>query len=340
MLRDAGYSTCYIGKWQLDGGDVSIKSHGFNKYLAFMPFNPIDNNGHDQFYRRYKDPYLYENKNYLSKASVKGKYSEDLFFDYASNFIDSNKNKPFFMMYSNNLVMKPWSPSPDDPAFAAWDPAKDDAPEKEDSHEDTIYFRGMVSYMDKMIGKLINKVKTAGIAEKTLIIFISDNATYVTIRSYYKGKRIRGSKDSTTFNGINVPMLAYMPGTIAPGTTDTSLVDMTDFFPTFAKIAGASTAPYKPLDGTSFFDNLKGSPSPLAQRKTVYCYWPREYQQKVDLSYVFNYKYKLYDSLNESRFYDIQADYFEKKPIPDNKLTPEQKKVKDQFTVLLRRGFQ
>lgn len=336
MFKNAGYSTCFIGKWQLDGGDVSIKSHGFDKYLAFMPFRPEKNNGKDQFYRRYKDPYLYENANWLPASATKGKYSEDMFYDYASKFIDSNKTKPFMMVFSHSLINKPWSPSPDHPDYAAWDPAVDD-----DIYngQDSIYFPSMVAYMDKIIGKLITKVKDAGLAQKTLIIYTSDNATYVTIRSYYKGKKIRGSKDSTTFNGINVPMVAYMPGTVAPGTVDTSLVDMVDFFPTFAKIAGTSTSPFKPLDGTSFYDNLKGSISPLAQRNTVYCYWPREYQQKVDLSYVFNYKYKLYDSLNGSRFYDIRADYFEKKPIPDNKLTPEQKKVKDRFTVLLRRGF-
>jgi arylsulfatase A len=337
MLKNTGYSTCFIGKWQFDGGDVSIKSHGFDKYLAYMPFRPESNNGHDQFYRRYKNPYLYENGKYLTDAQVKGKYSEDMFFNYASKFIDSNKTKPFLMIYSHNLINKPWCPSPDHPDYAAWDPAVDD---DVDNGEDSIYFPSMVAYMDKIIGKLINKVQTAGLAQKTLIIFTSDNATYVTLRSYYKGKKIRGAKDSTVFDGINVPMIAYMPGSVAPGTVDTSLVDMTDFFPTFARIAGANTAPYKPLDGTSFYDNLMGSRSPLVQRSTVYCYWPREYQGKVDLSYVMNYTYKLYDSLNGSRFYDIRKDFYEKNPIPDNKLTPAEKSVKDRFTKILRRGFE
>ena len=339
MLKGSGYSTCFIGKWQFDGGDKSIKSHGFDKYLTYMPFRPEKNNGHDQFYRRYKDPYLYENGDWLTDAQVKDKYSEDMFFDYASNFIDSNKTKPFLLVYSHNLIMKPWSPSPDHPAYAAWDPAVDD---DEQNGLDSIYFPSMVAYMDKIIGKIINKVQTSGIAQKTLIIFTSDNATYVTIRSYYKGRKIRGSKDSTVFDGINVPMIAYMPGTVAPGTVDTSLVDMTDFFPTFAKLAGvtsAGLAPYKPLDGTSFYDNLTGNISPLTQRSTVYCYWPREYQQKVDLSYVTNYNYKLYDSLNGSRFYNIRKDFYEKNPIPDNKLTPAEKSAKDRFNKILQQGF-
>lgn len=337
MLKSSGYSTCFIGKWQFDGGDVSIKSHGFDKYLTFMPFNPNKNHGHDQFYRRYKNPYLYENGKYLTDAQVKDKYSEDMFVDYASKFIDSNKSKPFLIVYSQNLLQKPWSPSPDHPDYAAWDPAVDD---DKTNGQDSIYYPSMVAYMDKMIGQIINKVKQAGLAKNTLILFTSDNATFGTIRSYYKGKVVKGGKTKTTFEGINVPLVAYMPGTVAPNTIDTSLVDMTDFFPTFSKIAGAQNTPYKPLDGLSFWDNLTGTIVQGSQRKNVYCYWPRSYQGEIDLSYVLNYNYKLYDSLNGSRFYNIRKDPYEKNPIPDNKLTASEKKVKNNFTVILRRGYQ
>src|SRR5678815_3225124 len=132
----------------------------------------------------------------------------------------------------------------------------------------------MVAYMDKTIGRLVTKVKNAGILQRTVIIFISDNATNGVILSKFKGKIVKGAKDQTIFDGINVPMIAYCPGSIAPG-IDTSLVDMTDFFPTFAEIGGASTTPYEPLDGTTFYDNLRGIISPSKQRTEVYCYWPR-----------------------------------------------------------------
>src|SRR5258706_8758053 len=153
ILHDAGYATCFTGKWQFDGGDTSIHQHGFDKYRVFMPFNPDANNGHDQFYRRYKNPYLYENAHYLGFLQTRGKYSEDMFFDYASNFIDSNLTHPFFLVYSHNLVQKPWVPTPDDPDFPGWDPSVDDA-----GRDDSSYFPGMVAYMDKIIGKLITKV--------------------------------------------------------------------------------------------------------------------------------------------------------------------------------------
>ena len=334
MLHNKGYATCFTGKWQFDGGDVSIKTHGFDKYRVFMPFNPDDNNGHDQFYRRYKNPYLYQDARYLTDAEVNGKYSEDMFYDYASKFIDSNKTKPFLLVYSHNLVQKPWVPTPDDSQFATWNPATDD-----DTKDDKAYFPSMVSYMDKTIGKLITKVRSSGIAQKTIIIYVSDNATYGGISSIYKGQRVKGAKDSTVYDGINVPMLVYCPGTVTAGSVDTSLVDMTDFFPTFAELAGAPKKPYQPLDGTSFYDNITGNIVATKQRANVYCYWPRDYQRKIDLSYVTDYNYKLYDSLNGGGFYNIKADMYEKSPIPTNQLTPSEKKLKNQFTKILRQGY-
>jgi arylsulfatase A len=333
MLKNKGYNTCYTGKWQFDGGDTSIRNHGFNKYLVFMPFNPDNNNGHDQFYRRYKDPYLYSDAHYLTDAQVKDKYSEDMFIDYASSFIDSNKRKPFLLVYSNNLVQKPWVPTPDNPDYATWNPATDD-----DTRNDKSYFPDMVAYMDKTVGKLVSKIQSAGIAQKTIILYVSDNATYGGITSLYKGRAVKGAKDSTVFDGINVPMLAYCPGNIAPG-IDTSLIDMTDFFVTFSDISGASVAGFKPLDGTSFYDNLVGAISPTAQRSFVYCYWPRNYQRKIDLSYVTDHDYKLYDSLNGGKFYNIRTDVYEKNPIPNRKLTPDEKKTKNKFRKILRQGY-
>jgi arylsulfatase A len=334
MFKTAGYGTCFAGKWQFDGGDTSIKNHGFDKYLVFMPFDPKENNGHDQYYRRYKNPYLYQDARYLTDSEVNNKYSEDMFFDYASNFIDSNKNNPFLLVYSHSLVQKPWVPTPDNPDYATWNPLTDDYYKSNKS-----YFPSMVAYLDKTVGKLINKVQSAGLSQNTLIIFTSDNATNGGITSLYKGQSIAGAKDSMVFDGINVPLLAYWPGTITPG-VDTSLVDMTDFFPTFGDITGASLSPYQPLDGTTFYDNLAGTISATKQRKTVYCYWPRAYQRKRDISYVTDYNYKQYDSLNGGKFYNIRTDVYEKSPVPATQLTPDEKKAKKTFKVILRQPYQ
>lgn len=333
MLHNGGYKTCFVGKWQFDGGDTSIKNHGFDQYLVFMPFNPTNNNGHNQFYRRYKNPYLYKSGHYLPDSTVKGKYSEDMFFHYAGNFIDSNRNSPFLLVYSHNLVQKPWVPTPDDPDFQAWDPATDDV-----ARTDRKYFPAMVAYMDKIIGKLIDKVNNAGIADITYILFVSDNATNKSIRSKYKGQWVKGAKDSTTKDGLNVPFLVYRQGNPVNGKIDTSLVDMTDFLPSFAGIAGIPVpTTWGPLDGTTFYDNLTGDLT--QQRSTIYCYWPSYFKRYTAKSFVFDYNYKLYDSLNGNLFYNIRMDTYEQHPIPYSQLTPYERQLRHTFRKILDDAF-
>ena len=98
----------------------------------------------------------------------------------------------------------------------------------------------------------------------------------------YKGHPVTGSKDSTTFNAIN-GLLWYMhlPGIVAAGKTDTSLVD-DRLLSHFADIAGSSTSSWLPLDGKSF-STITRLVHLLSQNNAayVYCYWYRDYQQKL-----------------------------------------------------------
>lgn len=334
MLHDANYKTCYVGKWQLDGGDTSIKNHGFDKYLVFLPFNPANNNNHDQSYRRYKNPYLYKNGNYLTDSQVEGKYSEDLFFDYASNFIDSNTTKPFFLIYSHTLAQHPWSPTPDNPDFASWNPSVND------ENEQKKYFPDMVAYLDKIVGKIITKVQISGLSNKTVIIFTSDNATSIQLTSLFKGDTIRGGKTLTSMRGLKVPMVVYWPGTVLPGRIDTSLTDMTDILPTLANIAHIPIpTTWGSLDGQTFYDNLIGAAVKSKQRNYVYCFWPAYATHKWDRTFVYNYNYKLYDSTTGvsygGDFYNIMADPNEKQPLKDHALTRSERQIKLKFKNIL-----
>jgi len=117
MLKDAGYATCYAGKWQLDGGDASIRKFGFDKYRIWLPFKicPEEAEG-----SRYKSAKMYQDGGYLPQEFTDNKYSEDMLSDYVLNFMDSNKTKPFFIYYAMILCHKAFSPTPDDPEYASW----------------------------------------------------------------------------------------------------------------------------------------------------------------------------------------------------------------------------
>ncbi len=325
MLQNKGYATCWVGKWQLGGGDRRIRKAGFDKYLVFLPM------GHGQRVNRYKDPHIYANGNYLADTVVAGKYSEDMFYNYLGNFIDSNKTNAFFAVYATLLPAQPWVPTPDDPAFTTWNSANDE------TLDNKKYFPGMVSYIDKIVGKVIQKLQADGIADNTIILWTSATQTDSRITSMWQGQSVQGTKTNTFKAGTNIPLLAYWPNHISPAQTSNTLIDFTDFLPTLADIAHIPVPTnYGILDGTSFYDNMMGTPG--RNRDWVFCQWDNNPLDDVPAErFINNRKYKLYDSVGQGngRFYEIDNDMYEKNAIPDNALTPEQLQIKQYFRSIL-----
>lgn len=331
MLKNAGYKTCIAGKWQLNGGDASIHSFGFDTYSVTNPFKLSDGSeraevdANPQGLSLYKNPIIYQNGNYLPTADMKGKYGEDVNREFLFKFIDSNKNKskPFFAMWTPNLCHAPFSPTPDDPEFASWNP------KLEGNRGDESFFPSMIKYFDKEVGMLMNKLSSTGISSNTVVLLvIGDNGTDDVILSQYKGKSFRGGKGYTHYRGIHVPMIAVWPGKIA-AKTNTNLVDFTDFLPTIAELAKiAKPANYGVLDGQSFAPQLLGKT--YTARTSVFGffdvnrYGPDNIKPAI---YALDYTYKLYED-SSTRFFNYITDMNEKKPIADNKLTAAQKKAK------------
>lgn len=324
MLKDAGYNNCWVGKWQLEGDDARIRKAGFNNYLVFLP------SGHGQRINRYKDPHLYTNGAYLPDSVTAGKYSEDMFYDYLSSFIDSNKTNPFFAMYATLLPAQPWVPTPDDPKFATWDSDWDT------KRDDKKYFPEMVSYIDKIVGKVVQKVKDAGLENNTIILVTSATQTDSRITSLWNGQSVTGTKTNIFKAGTNLPMIAYWPGHIPPGTSQT-LCDFTDFMPSMADMAGVPVpTTYGTLDGISFYDDMLGITG--KDRDWVFCQWDNNPIDDVPVErWVNNKVYKLYDTtgLGDGKFYNIKDDMYEKNPIPDNALTAQELKIKQRFRKIL-----
>jgi len=325
MLKDAGYRTCVAGKWQLDGGDASIRAFGFDNYSVYNPFTGTGDEKDGG--SRYKNPTIYQNGAILSSNITKGKYGDDLFLTYIQNFINGSGTNPFFVYFPICLVHPPMSPTPDDPQFATWN-----SPQSDPS-----YFPSMVKYMDKKIGELINFVKTSPqISNNTVIIYVGDNGTVQDITSMFLGQPYQGGKTKTTEAGTHVPMIAWWPGKIAAGSVNKDLVDFTDFMPTFADIANiAEPTDYGTLDGVSFYPRmvgLQGTPRPW-----IFCHYHPMIANSRDINkttrWVQDSVYKLYDST--FRFYNIKTDPLETKAIKPAKLTPEQLAIQNNFKAVL-----
>ena len=334
LLKTKGYTTCAAGKWQFDGGDASIHAFGFDRYLVTDPYKTtVEENGGRV--RVFKDPQVYENGNFWPDAEAKGKYGEDLIRDYMFNFIDSvtkapNK-KPFFVYWATNLVHDPFGPTPDDPEFSTWNPNKKEEP------GDTVYFSSMIKYHDKLIGQLLSKLQTDNIDDKTVILWLGDNGTSADIYSVWNGQVVRGGKSDAKESGTHVPMLAYAPGHIKPG-TDTSLISLVDFMSTIGDMAKATIpSSYGTTDGISFYRQLLGDYSNV--RPWIFCHFTGA--GKVETNPLFlrrwmqDNTYKQYDSLTNAnyskKFFDLISDPSESHPIPANQMTAKEKTISNQF---------
>jgi len=320
ILKDAGYKTCVTGKWQLDGGDNSIHTFGFDDYSVWQPYEIMGTS--NPTWSRYKDPAVYTDSAFWPKSERAGKYSEDVFMDHFFEFMEKNVNNRFFAYVCMMNKHGPFVPTPDDPEFATWNARTGRSDEK--------FFPSMAKYMDKKVGELINKVQELGIANRTIIIYTGDNGTDNKITSRYLNEDFQGGKGYTKEAGTHVPLIIDWPGFIKPGSVNNNMIDFIDFLPTLADLAKTHLAPNS-FDGMSFYNQLFGGNDSV--RNWSYCYFdPYANTLSDPRRWVQDTTYKLYGNGN---FINMKLDPNETHPIAISRLTPDEVAIKNNFQHLL-----
>lgn len=317
VMRDAGYTTGVAGKWQLGKNPNNAEQLGFDESLLWQLTAPrAYDDGRDT---RYSEPVLEQN-GVLKKYSVDD-YGPTIINDFSLDFIErhANDEKPFFLFYSMVLTHCPFSPTPDS---AGWDEKREDVMTYKGSVEN---FGSMVNYMDKMVGRILEKVNQLGLSENTLIVFTGDNGTDKPVVSKMNGLDVAGGKLLSTDAGTRVPFVAKWPGKIKPNTRNHDLVDFSDFMPTFLEAANVKLSSTIQLDGRSFLPQLKGKKG--NPREWVYSWYqnPMKNEPRV---FARNHTYKLYDT---GEFYNSAKDVLEENPLELNSLSQEQQLVYQQL---------
>jgi arylsulfatase A-like enzyme len=224
-------------------------------------------------------------------VAAPGKYFPDIAHEFVVDFITRHKEEPFFVFYPMPHVHGPILPTPE---------SKPGADAKQ------LYTDNIV-YMDKLVGRLMSDLDKLGLRKKTVVLFTGDNGTAllgVDSGSAINGRMVSGHKGSMLEGGSRVPLIVSCPGTTPAGRTIPDLVDFSDFFVTFAALAGASLPAGVELDGKSFAAQIKGEKG--TPRDWVY----------VELngnSYVRNDRYKL---TNAGNLFDLADAPFVEKEIP------------------------
>lgn len=314
LLRDAGYATAIVGKWQL-GRDASLPKHfGFEEYCLWQLLRRPS---------RYAHPGLEVNGQMIDYGH--GKYGPDVVVDYACEFIERHKNKPFLLYYPMMLTHSPFDPTPDS---ADWDPQ---LPGGRNERGDVKYFGDMVRYMDKMVGRIDDQLAKSGVRENTLLLFTGDNGTGRPITSVLNGRRVQGGKGSMTDAGTRVPLIVSWPGTTPRGAVCSDLVDMSDFLPTLCEAAGVEVPSSLTIDGRSFLPQLKGERG--QPREWIHIWYSRN-GGSTGQEFTRTQRYKLYRT---GEFYDIQEDVLEERPLQAASLSAEVKAVRDKLQTALDR---
>ncbi|MDR9366385.1 MAG: arylsulfatase [Balneolaceae bacterium] len=279
LLKSIGYETAVIGKWGLgDPGSPGVPSNqGFDVFYGFL--------NHIRAHNYWPD-YIWSNQGRVelpnevvivqegyakgigSYANKKEVYVHDRFTEHALNFIGQERDTPFFLYlpytipHANNERQPNGMEVPSDEPYSV-----KDWPQIEKNKA------AMITRMDKDIGRLLNKLKSLGLDQNTVVFFTSDNGPHqeggVDPDFFDSNGPLRGIKRDLYEGGIRVPMIAWAPGLIPAGTESDHISAFWDMYPTIAELTGASFDHH--IDGISMVPTLLGETE--NQENHEYLYW-------------------------------------------------------------------
>ena len=234
-FKAGGYTTGAFGKWH-NGGQHPYhpNSRGFDEYYGFT-------SGH---WAHYFDTTMDHNGEVVRG---KGFIIDDL-TDHAIDFIEENKDRPFFAYIPYNTPHSPMQVP--DKFYEKFDGAELAMRNRDPEREDIGHVRAalaMVENIDWNVGRLLETVEKLGISDNTVFIYFSDNGP----NGYRWNGDMKGRKGSIDEGGVRVPFLIRWPGQIQAGLNIEAIAGATDLLPTLADIAGIDLISKKPLDGRS-----------------------------------------------------------------------------------------
>ncbi len=236
LLKSAGYVTGLFGKWHLGGSGFGPREQGFD--VAVSPAATTT-------------PTL--------ETGGKGEF---IITAAAEKFIEDHRDRPFFCYVSHNCPHIPLSATPELAAMHrdAFNPA----------------YAAMIETLDDAIGRLLAKIDSLGLTDRTIVLFTSDNGGLHVPESpgtpATHNRPFRAGKGYVYEGGLREPLLVRWPGVVEAGTTCDAPLVLTDLFPTLLEAAGVDpAAAVGPLDGVNVLKLLRGESLPT---RTLYWHFP------------------------------------------------------------------
>jgi arylsulfatase A len=286
VLKEAGYATACIGKWHLgDQPPFLPTNQGFDSYFGIPysndmgpgsdgaksnPGKPLPapqgvttnaanarNQGGDETGLKgaAQPPLpLLENEKVVGRVRVDGQFAVTRqYTERAVKFIREKKDQPFFLYLPHTAVHFPLYPSQD---FRGKSPNG--------------LLGDWAEEVDWSVGQVLDTLRELKLAEKTLVIFTSDNGGSLPHGS--NNGPLRGSKGQTFEGGIRVCTIAWWPGKIPAGTSTDAITSMMDILPTLTQLAGGKLPADRKLDGVDIWPVLTGTASATPPRDHFFYY--------------------------------------------------------------------
>lgn len=249
MMKSAGYATGHVGKWHLGYTPETMPNgQGYDHSFGHMG-GCIDNYSHFFYWSGPNRHDLWRNGEEIWRD---GDFFGDLIVDEAKQFIDRNKDKPFFLYWAINMPHYPLQ------GIRKWREKYKhlDAPRR--------MYAAFVSTLDEMIGDVVTHLDELGLREDTLIVFLSDHGHSEEVRTFGGGGNpgpYRGHKFTLWEGGIRVPCIVSQPGRIPQNTVRDQVAMSIDWMPTIAEHCGVEL-PNRRIDGESIASVIESGSAP------------------------------------------------------------------------------
>ncbi len=284
-LGVVGYQTGYFGKWHLGGAGFGPTQQGWK--------TAHETQGHTQ-------PAL--------AGRTAPQRTAEFLTDRAVEFIGQPRTQPFLLQVSHYAVHIPLSTTPElEKKFSAKSP--------QPGYPSNPLYAGLLAELDASVGRIVAAVDAAGLAENTLILFLSDNGGIEHEQSgriVTSNHPLRGEKGTLYEGGVRIPAIARWPGTIPAGRESGTPAITHDIYPTLVELGRATLPTTQPQDGVSLAAHLR-NPAAALPRDTLYWHLPH-YHHSTPASSLRRGDWKLIEFFegNVLELYDLAADPAEK----------------------------
>ena len=235
LFQANGYATACIGKWHLGFAEPFLpKNQGFDEYFGLLHnLDPVE-----VVYFGDKGVPLMQNDKVV-KQPVDPSELTQIYTDEAIDFIERNKEEPFFLYLPHTMLHKPLGVSEPFRGTSDWGEYGD-----------------AIQELDHNVGRIFDTLKKHQIEDETIVVYASDNGRGP---GRTPEQKIQGRKLSTYEGGIRVPAIAWGPGVgVQAGTRSRAVVRAMDWYPTLATLAGIAVPEGRVIDGRDITSLLKG----------------------------------------------------------------------------------